>query len=273
MFTHSLEVKPNKIGQNRWKLEDIIAEHHSVPQHYFDSAPADVVANFRTLLSRDVFSEGDSQLLYDYVLDRKCEMSDAFIQMLTLWLQDELKHYEGLRRVYRSIAHVSYDEMDRIFAARTHSIEPIQTLLKDEFTILVSLMFDELGSVYSYRRDLKEYYRHFDTAIRKMGHHLVRDEGMHFNNAAEVLLTQHAHRLSEVPELLDSISRLEKSLTTYHKTFFLDHAQEQHRFPPQFNQVLIQVILGRLNLGHQPDQTTVRKLWQWVPEGCQLVPV
>ena len=262
-----------KIGQNRWHLEDVIAKHHAVPQPYLENAPPEVLRNFCHLLSRDVFSEGDSQRLYDHVMARKSEMSNAFLRMLTLWLQDELKHYEGLRRVYHAIAHVSYESMDRTFTERTHDIEPIRALLKDEFSILVSLMFDEIGSVYSYRRDLREYYRHFDAAVRKMGHHLIKDEGMHFSNAAELLLSHHAHRLSEIPALLAQISRLEKSLTTYHKTFFLDHAQEKHRFPPHFNQIIIQVILGRLGLGAKPNQKMVRSLWQWVPKGYRLVPV
>ena len=265
--------RPYRLGQNQWNLDSVISKEHVVPQRYIDDAPPNVYNNFCILLSRDVFSEGDSQLLFNYVLNRKEEMSDAFIDMLSLWLQDELKHYEGLRRVYHSVVGVSYESMDRTFAARVHDIEPIRSLLENEFSLLVSLMFDELGSVYSYRRDLKEYYRHFDSAVRKIGHHLVKDEGMHFSNAAEILLHQHSHRLSEVPALLAKISHLEKNLDTYHKTFFLDHAQEKHRFPPCFNQVIVQVILSRLGLARKPSQEVVRELWEWVPEGCELVPV
>ncbi|MEL6814330.1 MAG: hypothetical protein AAFP03_05890 [Cyanobacteria bacterium J06598_3] len=262
-----------KINQNRWDLEAVITQDHVVEQRYFDEAPQDVVDNFRKLLSRDVFSEGDSQRFYAYVKTRQGEMSDAFLAMLEKWLADELKHYEGLRRVYHGIAGVSYDTMDQLFAERTHAIEPIGLLLEDEFSMLLALMFDELGSVYSYRRDLREYYRHFSPAVKKMGHHLVKDEGMHFSNAAELLLCHHTHRFAEIPMLLEKISQLEKSLTTYHKTFFLDHAQEKHRFPSEFNQVIIQVILARLGLGDRPHQSVIRALWQWVPEGCTLVPV
>ena len=262
-----------RIGQNIWQLKDVIEKYHVIPPQYFECVPAEVIQNFQTLLSRDVFSEGDSQQLYRYVLAREGDMSEAFINMLSLWQQDELKHYEGLRRVYYSLTNISYSEMDRIFAARVHDIEPIKCLLEDEFLILLSLMFDEIGSVYSYRRDLQEYYRHFDVAIRKMGHHLVRDEGMHFNNAAELLLSLHADRLCEVPACLEMIVQLESRLQTYHKTFFLDHAQERHRFPSHFNSVIVQVILARLGLGPKPSQAQVRSLWQWKPAGHTLVPV
>lgn len=263
----------SKISQNVWDLEAVISKNHVVLQQYFDEAPPGVTENFQNLLRRDVFSEGDSQPLYDYVMSRKTEMSDEFLTMLALWLEDELKHYEGLRRTYRSISGVSYETMTRLFSERIHEIEPIQMLLKDEFSILVALMFDEIGSVYSYRRDLREYYCHFGPEIHAMGHHLVKDEGIHFSNAAELLLSYHAHRLKEVQPLLENISQLEKTLKKYHKTFFLDHAQEQYRFPAHFNQVIIRVILARLGLGDRPTQNELIELWQWTPQGHRLVPI
>lgn len=263
----------SRISQNVWDLEAVIPKEHVVLQRYFDEAPPDVVRNFQNLLRRDVFSEGDSQSLSDYVMTRKAEMSDDFLMMLRLWLEDELKHYEGLRRTYHSISGVSYETMTRLFSARIHEIEPIKLLLTDEFSILVALLFDEIGSVYSYRRDLREYYCHFGAEIRQMGHHLVKDEGMHFNNAAELLLSHHAHRLAEVRSLLEDIAKLEKTLKKYHKTFFLDHAQEQYRFPAHFNQVIIRVILARLGLGDRPSQKALKELWQWVPQGHKFVPI
>jgi hypothetical protein len=270
-----LATKPatTKIKQNIWDLDAVLPIDHAIPSEYLALAPTEVVHNFSALLSRDVYSEGDSRSLYDYIVDRQQEMSPAFLAMLELWLADELKHYEALRRTYHCISGVRFDTMDRQFSQRIHEIEPIKMVLVDEFTLLVTLMFDEIGSVYSYRRDLQEYYRHFGAAIQRIGHHLVKDEGMHFNNAAELLLTHHHHRLPEVPGLLAKIAILEKNLQKYHKTFFLDHAQEQYRFPPHFNSVIIRLILARLGLGKQPAQTELQELWQWVPSGYHLVPI
>ena len=76
-------------------------------------------------------------------------MSPSFLAMLKLWLEDELKHYEALRRTYHCLAGVDFAEMDYVFEKRSPNLEPIQILLQDEFTILVTLMFDEIGSVYS----------------------------------------------------------------------------------------------------------------------------
>jgi hypothetical protein len=259
--------------QNSWNLDLVLPIDYIIPAQYLDQVPRQVYINFCQLLSRDVYSEGDSQALYDYILMRADEMSPQFLAMLDLWLEDELKHYQALRRTYHCVAGVSFAEMNWQFSQRVHEIKPIELLLTDEFTLLVAMMFDEIGSVYSYRRDLQEYYRNFGRSIGKIGHHLVKDEGMHFNNAAELLLDHHRHRFGEVQDLLEQISALEKSLPKYHQTFFLDHAQEQYRFPPHFNSVLIRLILAKLGLGVSPSSQELQELWQWVPTGHQLVPI
>ncbi len=272
-IARSSSTKESRVQQNMWDLDAVLPLSYTIPPQYIKLVPTEIHTNFCHLLSRDVYSEGDAQVLYNYILTRADEMSTEFITMLDLWLEDELKHYEALRRTYRCIAGVSFSEMNRQFAARTPEFKPIEMVLTDEFTLLVTMMFDEIGSVYSYRRDLHEYYHHFGRQIQKIGHHLVKDEGMHFNNAAELLLAKHAHRLGEVKGFLEQISALEKSLQKYHKTFFLDHAQEQYRFPKHFNSVLIRLILARLGLGQQPDRSALQELWQWVPEGYHLMPI
>ncbi|MGI0492795.1 hypothetical protein ACN4EG_13510 [Alkalinema pantanalense CENA528] len=262
-----------KIGQNQWDLDQVLPRDYEVPDSYLQTAPPGVLENFCRLLGRDVFSEADAGVLYEYLMARRSEFSSEFLGMLVLWLSDERKHYEALRRVYHGLSGVSFAEMDRRFGDRVHEIEPIARVLQDEFTILVTMMFDEIGSVYSYRRDLREYYGHFGPAIRKIGQHLIQDEGMHFNNAAELLLQGHRDRLDQVEPLLDEIAALELRLGRYYKTFFLDHAQEQFRFPPQFSRVIIRLILARLGLGTRPEPMELKALWQWVPEGCRLVPI
>ncbi|WP_309739493.1 hypothetical protein [Chamaesiphon sp. OTE_20_metabat_361] len=274
-------VRTANIKQNSWDLDAVLPIDYVLTPQQLALVPPAVYTNFCHLLDRDVYSEGDAQSLYDYMTLRAAEMSPEFLAMLDLWLADELKHYEALRRTYHCIAGVQFAEMNRQFARRVHEIEPIAMVLTDEFTFLVTLMFDEIGSVYSYRRDLWEYYRHFGTAIHKIGHHLVKDEGMHFSNAAELLLANHQPRLGEVPKLLEQIANLEQNLHKYHQTFFLDHAQERYRFPPHFNSAMIQLILERLGLSipttdraqRRTQGLKLRELWQWAPTGYHLVPI
>lgn len=263
----------SKVKQNQWDLEQILPLNYTIPSLYLSNVPQEITKNFCQLLSRDVFSEGDAQFFYNYMMTRQSEFSREFQRFLNLWLEDELKHYEALRRVYHCIAGVSFADMDELSSRRIHEIEPIDMILENEFTILVAFMFDEIGSVYSYRRDLQEYYCHFGVEVKKIGHHLIRDEGTHFNNAAELLLNYHSYRLPEVKNFLARIAKLESSLDKYYKTFFLDHAQEKFRFPQCFNEVIIRLILARLGLGAKPTQNELIKLWQWTPQGYNYVPV
>jgi hypothetical protein len=258
-MTRQIQSPDFKLRQNQWDLNQILPRAGGGDLGY---VPTPIRDRFCLLLERDVFSEADSLVLYDYLMTRRSLLSPGFLVMLEFWLADEMKHYEALRRIYHRLAGVSFAEMDRSFAARVPEIEPIAMVLKDEFTILVTMMFDEMGTVYSYRRDLVEYYSHCGAAIQKVGHCLIQDEGMHFNNAATLVLHYYSDRLDQVEPLLQEISALEHRLGTYYKSFFLDHAQEQFRFPPQFNDVIIQVILARLGLASHPDQKTLQQLWQ-----------
>ncbi len=258
-------------NQSKWRVDDVIDHGFRLTQTFLNSVDPTVHKNFVDLLRRDVYSEGDASALYEYIMTRRREMSAEFLAMLEPWLSDELKHYEAMRRANHAISGTTYAEMDSAFEARVHEIEPLLPVLEDEFHILLLLAFDELGSTYSYRRDVQDYYRHYGPEIYRVGRWLMKDEGVHFDNAIAVLKLRHSHRLSEAPGVLEAIDNLEQSLHDYSKVFFLDHSQERDRFPRNFNKVLIEVILARLGLAQHPVDT--QELWKWRPEGCNLVPI
>ena len=172
------------LQQRSWQVDDFLPANYAFPPDVLAQLDGDLHLNCLRLLGRDVYSEGDSQPLFDYLQPRWAEFTPGFRQLMTLWLADEQKHYLALRRIYQLLTGISAEEMNQCFARRHHEIEPIQDLLTDEFTILVALLFDELGSTLSYRRDLREYYRHYGPAVASMAKQLVMDEGIHFQNAA-----------------------------------------------------------------------------------------
>ncbi|MEO1802125.1 MAG: hypothetical protein AAFR62_17190, partial [Cyanobacteria bacterium J06629_2] len=88
-------VRNLNLQQNQWSLDRVLPLEHQLDPQYLRNAPIGVVDNFRLLLSRDVYSEGDSQILYDYLMSRRTELNANFLLMLDLWLEDELKHYEA----------------------------------------------------------------------------------------------------------------------------------------------------------------------------------
>ncbi len=254
--------------QRSWQIDRVLLLDYELSPAIASTIKPSLKAEFAQLLARDVYSEGDSRPLFEHLLSRKPEFSGAFWSMIEKWFADEQQHYEALRRVYRLVAGVSFREMDFVFAQRTPEIAPIRAILVDEFTILVSFLFDELGSMVSYRRDLGEYYQHYGPAIARVGKNVMMDEGIHFDNALTLLKHNHSRRLGEISALLEDIAHLESGLERYHQSFFLDHAQERFRFPPQFNQVIIQMILARLELAAFPRH--VKILWSWPESGKNI---
>ncbi|NJM47530.1 MAG: hypothetical protein HC860_16315 [Alkalinema sp. RU_4_3] len=94
-----------RISQNQWDLDQVLPLGQPIEPQYFCTAPPGTVENFRKLLSRDVFSEADAQVLYDYLMDRQGDLSPEFLRMLGLWRSDELKHYEALRAGFTIVSH------------------------------------------------------------------------------------------------------------------------------------------------------------------------
>ncbi len=223
-----------------WHVDELIPDEFQLPE----VEPA-IQSGFIDLLGRDVFSAGDSLPLYEHLLARSAEFSPEFMAMMEFWLQDELRHYQALQMVYHRVSGISLEAIDQRNQARVHELDPIAFLIENEFTILVGLMFDEMGSVWSYRRDITEFYQHYGKGFARVGHWVTQDEGRHFSNAATLIKSRHSDKIPQIQPLLQKISLVEANLPYYPKTFFLDHAQERHRFPKDFNEQVIGRILAR----------------------------
>jgi hypothetical protein len=223
-----------------WTVDEFIPDEFKIP-----TVEAKTQVGFIDLLGRDVFSEGDSLPLYEHLLNRSSEFSAEFMTMIEFWLKDELRHYCALRKIYHLVSDLSIAAIDDQNHGRVHEIEPISFLIENEFTILVGLMFDEMGSVCSYRRDITEFYQPYGKEFARVGHLVTQDEGRHFSNAVTLIKYRHADKICQIESLLQKIDLMETSLSYYPKTFFLDHAQERHRFPKNFNAQVIQKILSR----------------------------
>ncbi|MBE9196226.1 hypothetical protein IQ219_13140 [Synechocystis sp. LEGE 06083] len=245
---------------NCWDVDELIPIGYRLPQSIINNLANHLKEDFSILLGRDVYSEGDAQFLYNYLLSRQRELSANFLALLPLWLGDEQKHYQALSRVYSALSGLTTTAMDNNFHRRSPSLEPIAWVLQDEFTIVSTLVFDELGSMLSYRRDLREYYRPFGKTFARVAQHLVQDEGSHFRHFLNILKQNYPHRLKELPDFFHNLIKLEKSLGRYYHTFLLDHAQEMHRFPRYFSEVVVQLILAELNFGDRPSSTVIKSL-------------
>ncbi|MBW4515839.1 MAG: hypothetical protein KME11_11490 [Timaviella obliquedivisa GSE-PSE-MK23-08B] len=233
------DAKGVPILSSDWTVDEFIPDEFKIP-----TVEAATQAGFIDLLSRDVFSEGDSLSLYEHLLSRSSEFSTEFMIMVEFWLRDELRHYYALRKIYHLVSDLSIAAIDNCNYDRVHEIEPISFLVENEFTILVGLMFDEMGSVCSYRKDITEFYQPYGREFARVGHLVMQDEGRHLSNAVTLIKSRHADKICQIEPLLQKIDLLESSLSYYPKTFFLDHVQERHRFPENFNAQVIQKVLS-----------------------------
>jgi rubrerythrin len=233
---------------NPWDLDAILPLDYELEK----SVDQTLINRFCELLSRDVYSEGDAQGFYNYLHHRdrqsnnldSWQLSDSLKQVLPRWLADECQHYRALRRVYQIVSGISETDINYHQHQRRPNLTAIAPVLVDEFTIVATFLFDEAGSMFSYRRDLREFYQPLGKPFARIAQRLVQDEGQHFRWFKQVLLNHYGDRLGELPATLKSIVQLEKSLGCYHGTFLLDHAQEMHRFPPDFSDRLVEWILA-----------------------------
>jgi hypothetical protein len=73
-----------RISQNQWDLDQVLPLGQPIGPQYFHAAPIGMVESFKKLLSRDVFSEADAQVLYDYLMDRQDDLSPGFLETQAL---------------------------------------------------------------------------------------------------------------------------------------------------------------------------------------------
>lgn len=144
--------------------------------------------------------------------------------MCQTWLRDEQNHYIGLRQIYHKIYGDNIKEIDAIIKSRKPDFTPISHLLKDEFSILIAIAFDEITSARAYAQDRETYEAIGGKAMLDWVKLAGRDEGVHAGNALSLIRYNHRSRLSEIPEHVRLICDYEtKDNVTYHGTFLFDH--------------------------------------------------
>ncbi|NJR41017.1 MAG: hypothetical protein HC781_21960, partial [Leptolyngbyaceae cyanobacterium CSU_1_4] len=120
------DAKGISILSSDWTVDEFIPDEFKMP-----TVEATTQAGFVDLLSRDVFSEGDSLSLYEHLLSRSSEFSREFMTMIEFWLKDELRHYCALRKIYHLVSGLSIAEINDRNQSRVHELEPISFLIEN----------------------------------------------------------------------------------------------------------------------------------------------
>lgn len=173
----------------------------------------------------DMGSEYDSiNFLYYLMRNESLNLSNDFLEFVSIWYLDEQNHYRGMRKIVSTIYNVDEDEVDNIVKSKSSDFNEISSFLCDEFTILLSIAFDEITSTRAYKQDFKIYDKFGSESMSKWVRLAARDEAAHYANAMMLLNKHHSHRFGEAPGILNKIVKMEISDGfEYNNTFIFDH--------------------------------------------------
>ncbi|MEN1597393.1 hypothetical protein AAIG97_20720, partial [Pseudomonas aeruginosa] len=109
----------------------------------------------RPFFWHDMSSEFDSINFLRYLFGRRdIQFSNEFIEFVCLWHLDEQNHYRGLRKINSVLYSMPEDMIDREIRSNSPDFSHIEDFMKDEFTILLSIAFDEVTSTRAYKQDV-----------------------------------------------------------------------------------------------------------------------
>ncbi|NEU95783.1 hypothetical protein FNJ47_08060 [Bradyrhizobium sp. UFLA 03-164] len=154
--------------------------------------------------------------------DRNLIVSDEAAAFFSAWAIDEERHTDGFIRIIELVANGSEKDLRERLAARPHDFGPIVEHLKDEFSLMVMIAFDEMCTCRAYAAE-KPFY---DSLGNNTLHHWLReviaDEAVHSMNAVNVIRARYRDRIGQVHSILDNLIRATESLR-YSGAFVLDY--------------------------------------------------
>ncbi len=206
------------------------------------------LADFYESCRRNTQAEYDADKMCTYLEGRveagTLTLSPEFIAFEIGWRRDELNHAIGFAMLEALLnkdastmeadyIHARFDEL-RAQAGSFKALEE-QGFLEDEFTTAVTIAYDEIRTAMEYslnaRKDFPVFDRSVDGVLTRWITGVARDEAHHWSNICSVIKKNHAHRLGEVPQLVERMVRFETSADyNYTGTFVFDHPSGESDF-------------------------------------------
>ncbi|WNG50020.1 hypothetical protein F0U60_42295 [Archangium minus] len=211
--------------------------------------------DYEPILWNDLCSEFDAQYMNTWIRRSGLTLSGEFHSFVEAWSRDEYNHYLGFRRIYSLFYGESEAAITERLEARKPDFRVIDDFGRDEFLLCAVLAYDEIATTRSYIDDTEFYGSLGPSAFRDWVRWLVADEARHFMNLLRVMQGRHAHRLAELPAVLDRILEIDLTKDSYEATFVLDH------HGPQFSEKMlkgcVETILSSVQkvprVFHQPE--------------------
>ncbi|WP_225189613.1 hypothetical protein [Bradyrhizobium sp. IC3195] len=187
----------------------------------FAAEPSAVRARWDKLWP-DLYTEDDARYLKQELVARNLIASDEAAAFFNAWAIDEQRHTDGFIRIIELVANGSEKDLRARLDARTHDFGAIVEHLKDEFSLMVIIAFDEMCTCRAYAAE-KPFY---DALGNNTFHHWLReviaDEAVHSMNAVNVIRARYRDRIDQAATILDNLLRASDNLR-YSGTFLLDY--------------------------------------------------
>jgi hypothetical protein len=207
------------VWDSREILGPLSAEDFTATQDVRDSVKHD--------LWGDMCAEYDARNLFSWINDSGLVLSEETTETLSYWYKDEVNHYQGLRLICSCMYNHEEHEIDRMMAERKPDFSNIVHLISDEFSLLITLAYDELVSALGYKMFVPDFEKFGPKSTVDWVLKASRDEGLHYYNFTKIALVNYSERKKEVSGILDSILEYESSTElSYRNTFLLDHTPE-----------------------------------------------
>lgn len=199
------------------------------PKDFFDElTPAMFTAGPSTVRARrdklwpELYTEYDARHLKQELFNRNLIATNEAEAFFSAWAADEERHTDSFIRIMELVAGESEKDLRDRLEARSHSFSAINEYLKDEFSLIVMIAFDEMCTCRAYAAD-REFYAGLGSSFLRCLREVIADEAVHSMNAVNVLRARYCERIPEIGEILDSIIRSVGDDPDYTGTFVLDY--------------------------------------------------
>ncbi|WP_247369954.1 hypothetical protein [Bradyrhizobium sp. CW10] len=209
--------------RRNWNPKDIFDE---LTPAMFTAGPSIVRAR-RHKLWPELYTEYDARHLKQEVFNRNLIATNEAEAFISAWAADEERHTDSFIRIMELVAGESEKDLRDRLEARSHSFSAINEYLKDEFSLIVMIAFDEMCTCRAYAAD-REFYAGLGSSFLRCLREVVADEAVHSMNAVNVLRARYCERISEIGEILDNLIRSVGDDPDYTGTFVLDYFGENY---------------------------------------------
>jgi hypothetical protein len=221
------KTEPWEALQRRWSWQDLFG--NATRDQLVISSQARKELEF--LMWRDLSTEYDARHFEDFVLQQNIDITDEFWDLCSAWKYDEQQHYDALKRIVSLLYDVPEAAVDARMLEQIPDFSAIASFFTEEFRILILLAFDEVISAQGYLDDVPMYDSFGPKGITEWVKNASKDEAVHARNALTLIRYRHAHRIPEVPGVVDEIlDYLLKGKNGYRGTFVLDDDYDEVSF-------------------------------------------